>query len=160
MKIMNKVFRFSTVLYLLLTTITWAQKGNDRMSHQRISALKMNFIAEKMQCNTEEEAKFWTAYQKYETALHQEYYQKIKSVRRKYREKLENIQETTAAEVLKELAALRSKKETIRRQLESELKLFLTAKQRLQLYAAEDSFHRNMIKKRKHHGASDKVKQE
>ena len=160
MKIMNKAIHLSCLLTLLFVSTVWSQKEKGRMSHQRISALKMNFIAEKIQCDIEKEAQFWTAYQKYETDLHQEYYQKIKSVRKQYSKGLENIEENTAAQVLKELAALRSKKEAIRRQLETELKRFLTAKQRLQLYVAEDAFHRSMMKKRKNHSATSPTKPE
>lgn len=147
MKIMSRAIRLSLFLSLLFCGLAWAQK--ERMSHQRLSALKMNFIAEKIDCTAEKEAQFWSVYQQYETDLHQEYYQKIKKVRHEYRENLKEMDEQKAVEVLQELESLRQKKEEIRAVLESELKRFLTAKQRLQLYSAEYKFHRNIIKKRK-----------
>lgn len=151
MKIMNKTKHLTFLLCILFTFPSWAQREKGKMSHQRLSAIKMNFIAEKIECSIEKEAQFWAVYQKYETELHQEYYQKIRTVRKQYIDRLDEIKEGPAAKVLQELAELRDSKERIRRELETELKNFLTAKQRLQLYVAEDAFHRNMMKKRKDH---------
>jgi len=66
------------LLLLLISTSVWGQTKEKRMSFERLKALKINYIIEQVDLNTEEESFVWSAFDKYEKTVYIKYNKKMK----------------------------------------------------------------------------------
>ena len=84
-----KMNRFILILAILNISYTLSQEG--KMSFERLKAIKMTFITEKIGLNENEEAFFWKIYNDYEKKIYEKSSQKIRSIRKKYFKEIDNI---------------------------------------------------------------------
>ena len=77
-----KMNRFILILAILNISYTLSQEG--KMSFERLKAIKMTFITEKIGLNENEEAFFWRIYNDYEKKIYERSSEKIRSIRKKY----------------------------------------------------------------------------
>jgi hypothetical protein len=132
-------------LIALFTTSAWAQKKDKKMSYERLRAMKINFVIEKVDLTTEEESFVWGAFEAYETRVFNKYHKKMKSLRKKRLANIEEVSEAGANETLDSIIHFRSEKEKADREFMDTLKSKLTAKQVLEIHVAEQEFHKKMI---------------
>ncbi|MGN6246711.1 MAG: hypothetical protein ACTHNG_00060 [Ginsengibacter sp.] len=94
-----KKFLLIIIAVLGFTSFTMAQQGNGR---ERIQALKVAFITQKLHLTTAEAEKFWPVYNQYDNEIMQvrannrngdviEKEQKVLDIRKKYRSSFEKI---------------------------------------------------------------------
>ena len=103
-------------LYFLLALVSssmWAQKSEKRMSFERLKALKINFIIEQVDLNTEEESFVWGAFEKHESDVRKQYHKKMRKLRYNNFNKAENLGESQATVVLDSIYYLRKLKEEL-----------------------------------------------
>ena len=98
-------------LIALFTTSAWAQKKDKKMSYERLRAMKINFVIEKVDLTTEEESFVWGAFEAYETRVFNKYHKKMKSLRKKRLANIEEVSEAGANETLDSIIHFRSEKE-------------------------------------------------
>ena len=135
-------------LYFLLTLVSssmWSQKSEKRMSFERLKALKINFIIEQVDLNTEEESFVWVAFEKHESDVRKQYHKKMRKLRYNNFKKTEDLSESQAAVALDSIYHLRKLKEELDQAFLEKLKTKLTAKQILEIHIAEEKFHRKMV---------------
>ncbi|MDB9835673.1 hypothetical protein OAC51_02085 [Flavobacteriaceae bacterium] len=135
-------------LYFLLALVSssmWAQKSEKRMSFERLKALKINFIIEQVDLNTEEESFVWGAFEKHESDVRKQYHKKMRKLRYNNFKKTEDLSESQAAVALDSIYHLRTLKEELDQAFLKTLKTKLTAKQVLEIHIAEEKFHRKMV---------------
>ena len=135
-------------LYFLLALVSssmWAQKSEKRMSFERLKALKINFIIEQVDLNTEEESFVWVAFEQHESDVRKQYYKKMRKLRYNNFKKTEDLSESQAAVALDSIYHLRTLKEELDQAFLKTLKTKLTAKQVLEIHIAEEKFHRKMV---------------
>lgn len=135
-------------LYFLLALVSssmWAQKSEKRMSFERLKALKINFIIEQVDLNTEEESFVWSAFEKHESDVRKQYHKKMRKIRYNNYKKTEDLSESQAAVTLDSIYHLRTVKEELDQAFLKTLKTKLTAKQVLEIHIAEEKFHRKMV---------------
>lgn len=135
-------------LYLLLAfacSSLWAQKAEKKMSFERLKAMKINFIIEQVELNTEEESIVWKAFDEYESDVHKKYHKKMRAFRHHKFDKLKKLSESEAVKTLDSIAYFRAQKENLDKDFSNKLRTLLTAKQVLEIHIAEEKFHRKMV---------------
>ena len=142
MKIKNLPLYF---LLALVSSSIWAQKSEKGMSFERLKALKINFIIEQVDLNTEEESFVWGAFEKYESNVRKKYHKKMRKLRYNNFKKAEDLSESQAAVAIDSIYYLRTLKEELDQAFLKTLKTKLTAKQVLEIHIAEEKFHRKMV---------------
>ena len=95
-------------LIALFTTSAWAQKKDKKMSYERLRAMKINFVIEKVDLTTEEESFVWGAFEAYETRVYNKYHKKMKSLRKKRLANIEEVSEAGANETLDSIIHFRA----------------------------------------------------
>ncbi len=135
-------------LYFLLALASssiWAQKSEKKMSFERLKALKINFIIEQVDLNTEEESFVWGAFEQHESDVRKQYHKKMRKLRYNNFKETEDLSESQAAVALDSIYHLRTLKEELDQAFLKTLKTKLTAKQVLEIHIAEEKFHRKMV---------------
>lgn len=136
------------LISLLITTTSinlWAQKPERKMSFERLKAMKINFIIEQVDLNTEEESFVWQAFEEHESDVYKKYHKKMRSFRHQTFKKIKEISEEKASETLDSIAYFRNQKEKMDQEFSAKLRAQLTAKQVLEIHIAEEKFHRRMV---------------
>lgn len=135
------------ILMVLVLSNTYAQKR--KMSFERLKALKMSYITEKIGLSQEEESTFWEIYDQFESKIYEESRKKIKTLRRSYIKNADSISNKEAFELIKKINEL----EHLAIQLEEERDELLLEKfspnKILKMHFAEYHFNRDMIYKMK-----------
>ena len=139
---MNKIL---CVISLLLTLNLAAQSPDKR---ERIKALKVAFITEKLQLTESEAQKFWPVYNSFEESMHKfrkEFYKK----RHTY---VANLSEQEAKSILNDMIKTENEKNQLKEKFMNDLLKIIPAKKIIQLKITEDEFNKQMLeqyKKRK-----------
>ena len=132
-------------LLVLFSSSLLAQKSEKRMSYERLKALKINFIIEQVDLNTEEESFVWSAFEKHESDVRKQYHKKMRKLRHTKFKDTQDLSESQAAVALDSIYYLRTLKEELDQAFLKKLKTKLTAKQVLEIHIAEEQFHRKMV---------------
>lgn len=136
--------KYILFLFLFTTGVSGlqAQSRESKDNHwEKIRALKVAFITEGLNMNTELAQKFWPIYNRYEgqkRALHKREHIDLKDA--------ESISEGKAEEMLKEYLAVEKEEYTIKRELFSDLKKILSAKDIIKLHKLEADFNKKLLK--------------
>ncbi|MCL8007736.1 sensor of ECF-type sigma factor [Gelidibacter japonicus] len=139
-----------TFIFLVILT-SWSTFSQNSDKRERIKALKVAFITERLALTQTEAQKFWPIYNAYETEKDNQRrlgYEKRKQIS-------ENITEAEARVALNDLIKFERNRENLRIDfIESLLKQnVLPARKILQLRTAEEEFNRKMLQEyRKRHG--------
>ena len=138
---------FLTILMLSVFTIGFTQPNRDKM-RQRIKAEKIAFITEKLDLTEAEAVKFWPIYNKHETTrrdIKKKYLIPIK----KKTHRNENISETEADNLLKDLITAENKMHEAKITLVKDLKGSIPAIKIIKLKAVEDAFNKKLLERLK-----------
>ena len=128
------------VITIFLSALTSLQAQDKNDHREQIKAMKVAFITQELNMSSQTAQKFWPVYNKYEVdkrALHK-------------RENVDwdnigTISDSKAEEMLKEYLAVEREEYVIKRQLFSDLKKILTAKEIVLLHKLEAEFNKKMI---------------
>lgn len=130
-----------TLLILVIFAFSSLQAQDKSEYREKIKALKVAYITQELNMNSEVAQKFWPVYNEYE-------------VKKRELHKRENIDwstigaisEARAEEMLKEYLVIEKEEYTIKKQLFTDLKNFLTAREIIKLHELEAEFHQKLIK--------------
>lgn len=133
------------VLTFIITTTAIAQedKGSKR---EKIKALKVAFITERLELTPDEAQTFWPVYNIYDGRMG-DIYDNERKVMRELKSEFDSMDEATATTTLKNIQALEKQKLEARTKLLSGLKDKITSKKILVLLKAENDFRRDLIRK-------------
>lgn len=126
---------------------SYGQKG--KMSFERLKALKMSYITEKIGLTEDEESIFWEIYDGYEKKIFVECRKKIKNVRRVYMRNLDSINNEEAFEIIQKINELEHNALKLEEERDKFLLEKLSAHKILKMHHAEYHFNREMIYKMK-----------
>ena len=130
-----------SLLILVLLSYSSLQAQDKREHRERIKALKVAYITQELNMNSEVAQKFWPVYNQYE-------------VKKRELHKRENVDwgtigtitEDRAEAMLKEYLVIEKEEYAIKKQLFTDLKKFLTAREIIKLHELEAEFHQKLIK--------------
>ena len=131
-------------LLLFLTNLLSAQKT--KVSPEKIDAYKKIYLTDKLNLNSENESKFWIAYNDYQDNLRIVY----RAKRLKYRKMnldSSNLSEIEYKQFIDDFLDYEKKKIDLRAKLIVDLKEFMTLKKTVSLFRIEDDFRKEMMKK-------------
>jgi Skp family chaperone for outer membrane proteins len=131
------------ILILVFSISSFAQ-NKDR--HERIKALKIAFITERLQLTETEAQKFWPIYNAFDT----ENQKMRKETMGKFRKvDFESMSDQEAKNHLEDMMATDKRKHELKQQFVEDLLNVLPAKKIILLKATEDSFNRRMMEQMK-----------
>lgn len=129
------------------TAISYAQNG--KMSFERLKALKMSYVTEKIGLSEEEETVFWKIYDEYEKKMFIDCRKNIKVLRKDYLKSQDSISDYEALQVVKKINKLEVKALQIKEERDMALLKQFSAKLILKIHRAEYQFNREMVYKMK-----------
>lgn len=134
------------LLLILMLTVTFSTFAQQRGNGDRIKALKIAFITERLQLTETEAQQFWPIYNSFDEEnqkLRRESLVKFKDF------DFESLSESEAKSQLQDLLSDEDKKHQLRQQFIKDLMKVLPAKKILLLKNAEDDFKRRMMERLK-----------
>lgn len=130
------------ILLLFVSINALAQKGQNR---ERIKALKISFITERLSLTEDEAQKFWPAYNAFEEKLNEIRFKEIRSIRKEIREDLDTMTEEDASALIKRFRKAENEMHDLKNAFAEKLSKIISAKKIIQLRIAEDDFKRKML---------------
>lgn len=153
MRTLKKITLFT--LSLLIACAVFAQSNKDkRPSKEKVKALKVAYITEKLNLTSAEAQQFWPIYNEFDAKMDEIH----KSIRKMHK-KDDAIDEMTDAEVEKminSIDALRQKGLDLHKEYHVKFKAVLKIKKVAKLYKADQDFKRDLLKKIRDHKGGGK----
>ncbi len=135
---MKKIF--TILLVLSLANISFSQGFKEKK--EKIKALKVAYITEKLDLTTNEAQKFWPIY----NAFDEKQFQIRHFKRRKSKEEMNTISEKEAQNLIAEMQQNEEKMFQLKKQYIIDLQKVLPAKKILLLKKTEDEFNRKLLR--------------
>lgn len=136
-------------LILFLSNSSYAQKTKitkAKLSTEKIDAIKKIYLTDKLNLDSNNESKFWVAYNNYQDSLRVIY----RSKRLKYRKMnldSSNLSDREYKQFINDFLDYEKKKIDLRAKLIVDLKEFMSLKKTVYLFRVEDEFRKEMMKK-------------
>ena len=140
---------YISTLFILLFTVSVFAQQKDR---ERIQALKVSFITEKLDLTTKEAQTFWPIYNAYNEKSRKYKYEDMRNIRKEIKDNITTLSDTKAEELLNKFVAAENSLHQERVNLIADLKKIISPKKIILLKAAEEDFNRKLFdqyKKRK-----------
>lgn len=137
------------ILCVVLTSWSTFSQTSDR--REKINALKVAFITERLELTSTEAQKFWPIYNTYENKKDEQRkmgYEKRKQIS-------EDMTEAQAKAMLKDFVAFEKEREDLRSNFVESLLKVMPAKKIIQLKLAEEEFNRKMLQEYKKRHSKD-----
>ena len=122
---------------------------NGKMSFERLKALKMSYVTEKVGLYDKEKTIFWKIYDEYEKKMFVICRKNIRDLRKDYMRSQDSISDVEALQVVKKINELELKALKIKEERDMALLEKFSAKLILKMHRAEYHFNREMIYKMK-----------
>ena len=130
------------ILLILILTLSISSFAQDNGRHERIKALKIAFITERLQLTETEAQNFWPIY----NAFDSENQKMRKATIGKFRKvDFDTMSDQEAKNHLEEIMVTDKRKHELKQEFEKDLLNVLPAKKIILLKATEDSFNRRMM---------------
>ena len=133
------------VLTFIIATTTIAQEDKES-KREKIKALKVAFITERLELTPDEAQTFWPVYNVYDGRVN-DIYDTERKVMRELRTDFDTMDEAAATKTLQTIQSLEKQKLDARAELLSGLKDKITSKKTLVLFKAENDFRRDLLRK-------------
>ena len=148
---------FKTLLTLVLvcslTTVAFSQHEKHKVDKEKIKAMKVSFITQKLDLSSEEAQKFWPVYNEFENKN-----EVLFSEKRKLRKASKADIELTDKQIETNINndfSLKQKELDLEKEYFTKFKTVISIKKIEQLYLAQDQFKRELLRKIKKGGAND-----
>lgn len=139
---MNKLL---IIAMLLISNNSFGQKS--KMSFERLKALKMSYILEKIDLTETEESLFWEIYDLYEKKIFTDSRKEIKNIRRDYIKCKDSMSNDRALEMIEKINASEQHALQLKEERDKSLLEVFSAIKILKMYHAEYRFNREMVYK-------------
>jgi predicted phage-related endonuclease len=146
-----------TLLALLficsLTTFAFSQNEKHKVDKEKIKAMKVAFITQKIDLTTDEAQKFWPVYNEFEKK-NEELFLERKKIRKVSKSDIELTDKQIETNINNEFN-LKQKELDLEKEYFIKFKTVISIKKIEQLYLAQDQFKRELLRKIKKGGAND-----
>ncbi len=139
---MKKLF---PILLLFVSLNITAQHKN----RERIKALKVSVITEKLDLSEKEAQQFWPIYNAHEKETSAIRFKEIKTIRKEIRENMDTMTNEKASELLTKLNDAETRMHKLRMEFTKKLSNIISAKKIILLKIAEDDFKKKMLEEYK-----------
>ncbi len=139
---MSNLKKVLLVALLLTTTLSFGQQRPDR---EKIKALKVAFITERLDLSAKEAQTFWPVYNEYE-AKRQVLRQKERSQIRGKIKNADELSEKEAEDLLEKYISFEDEEEALNKAFLKNVSQVISSKKTLLLLRSEEEFKRQLIK--------------
>jgi hypothetical protein len=137
--------RLLIIALLLVSNNSFGQKS--KMSFERLKALKMSYITERIGLTEAEESVFWEIYGQYEKRIFDDCRINIKNLRKTYMKSKDIMNNDKALEMIKKINALEQHALQLKVERDKSLLEKFSAVKILKMHHAEYHFNREMVYK-------------
>jgi hypothetical protein len=137
------------LIILVIVSFSNSYGQQNKMSFERLKALKMSYITEKIGLTEEEESVFWGIYDQYEKRIFNNCRKEIKKIRRTYMKSLDNVTNSEALEIIHKINELEHDGLNLKEERDKLLLENFSAQKILKMHHAEYHFNREMLYKMK-----------
>ncbi len=130
------------ILFLLFSVHAIAQQHRER-----VKALKVSFITEKLDLTAQEAQQFWPVFNSYEKAVNKIRHEDIRNIRREIRRTINTLSDSRAKELVLKLNQAETALHKERIALSSKLLKIIPPKKIILLKVAEEDFKRKMLER-------------
>ena len=139
------------ILSLFVLCISFSTRAQQNDRREKIKALKVSFITEKLALTENEAQKFWPIYNTYEENTSEIRHKELRSIGKEIKEKSNTLTDAESEVLLDKLIAAEKKLHTENTQLIIKLKKIISPKKIILLKAAEEGFKRKLFDKKRSH---------
>lgn len=132
-------------LFLLVSLLSFSQDFKEK--REKIKALKVAYITEKLELTPQEAEKFWPIYNTYDDKEFEMRHSKMKSIIRKIEDGgLEKLSEKEAATLIQQMESNEDELYALRKKYMKDLQKVLSAKKIILLRKSEEEFNRKLLR--------------
>ena len=144
--------KITYILFFLITFSASAQMKYKKESREKIRALKVGVLTDKLNLTSKEAEKFWPIYNKYDKELNDVRIEEKHLIWKQIRKNggAESLTEKQSKEITLKMFSLQDKAYEMRKEYYKKLLDILPYKKIVQLEIAEKDFHRKLIGKLRH----------
>lgn len=142
-------------IVFLFTVGLYGQEGK----HEKIKALKITYITEKLSLTSAEAEKFWPVYNNYDEKFHAIRKKERNEIFKKLQNGLENISDAEANTLIDRSLILESEGLELRKQMIADLRKVISPKKIITLKKTEDDFKRELLDRYRHQRRGSDTKQ-
>lgn len=140
-----KVRFIYTMLFLLISSLSFAQDFKERK--EKVKALKVAFITEKLELTTEEAQKFWPIYNVFDDNQSELRHEKMRAILNRFRPgNVDKLSEKEASVLLVQIEKIEEDLFNLRKKFIKDLQNVISAKKIIKLKKAEEDFNRELLK--------------
>ena len=133
------------LVFLLISSLSFAQDYKER--REKVKALKVAFITEKLELTTEEAQKFWPIYNAFDEKQAELRHEKMRAILNRFKPgNVENLSEKEASTLLIQMEKIEEDLFNLRRKFIKDLQGVVSAKKIIKLKKAEEDFNRELLK--------------
>lgn len=133
------------LVFLLISSLSFAQDYKER--REKVKALKVAFITEKLELTTEEAQKFWPIYNAFDEKQAELRHEKMRGILDRFKPgNVENLSEKEASALLIQMEKIEEDLFSLRRKFIKDLQGVVSAKKIIKLKKAEEDFNRELLK--------------
>lgn len=133
------------LVFLLISTLSFAQDYKEK--REKVKALKVAFITEKLELTSEEAQKFWPLYNAYDESKSELRYEKMRNILNRFKPgNVESLSEKEASALLILMEKIEEDLFNLRRKFIKDLQSIVSAKKIIKLKKAEEDFNRELLK--------------
>lgn len=149
---MKRLLQLALIFFISFSSIAQEKKDN---KHEKIKALKIAFISQRLDLTEKEAQKFWPVYNLHNENINEIRQKQLRKIHYEIRQNKDNMSENEASDVLNRLTTAENNIHNEQVQLISKLKAIISSKKIILLKVAEQEFKRKILyqyKKRHHEG--------
>lgn len=133
------------VILVLATSFTFAQGNQEK--REKIKALKVAFLTEKLALSSEEAQKFWPIYNAFEEKQFEIRYKKLKGLGNQLKDNNEEkISDKEALQLIAQFESYEDELHGLKKKFSKDLLSVLSAKKVILLKKYEDEFNRKLLR--------------
>jgi hypothetical protein len=133
------------MLFLLISSLSFAQDFKER--REKVKALKVAFITEKLELTTEEAQKFWPIYNVFDDNQSELRHEKMRAILNRFRPgNVDKLSEKEASVLLVQIEKIEEDLFNLRKKFIKDLQNVISAKKIIKLKKAEEDFNRELLK--------------
>ncbi|UGS24792.1 sensor of ECF-type sigma factor [Flavobacterium channae] len=133
------------IIFLLISAFSFSQ--NHKEKREKVKALKVAYITEKLELTTEEAQKFWPIYNAFDDEQAELRYEKMKAILDRFKPgNVEKLSEKEASALLVQMEKIEESLYNLRKKFIKDLQNVISAKKIIKLKKTEEDFNRELIK--------------
>ena len=133
------------IIFLLVTSLSFSQGFKEK--REKVKALKVAYITEQLELNTDEAQKFWPIYNAFDENQSELRHEKMRAILDRFKPgNVEKLSEKDASNSLIQMEKIEEDLFNLKKKFIKDLQGVISAKKIIKLKKAEEDFNRELLK--------------